>query len=312
MTVEALQIPAFRTFAVRVSRLRRLSPSFLRVTFTGSDLGDCAPNGWDQRIKVLLPLAGRGVSDCPTGADWYAEWRALPAERRNPIRTYTVRAARRQAREIDVDFVLHGATGPASAWAEQAVVGDEVALVGPNARFAGRAGGFEWHPPADASCLLVAGDETAVPAICAIVESLPGGQPARVLLEVPTAADVLPLAAPAGVDVTWLPRRTAETGASALHGTLLTAAAVRAVQKLPGRARPSLQATLDDVDVDAGILWEVPADGAVARATSGPYAWLAGEAGMVKALRRHLVQEAGLDRGSVAFMGYWRQGKPSN
>ena len=66
------------------------------------------------------------------------------------------------------------------------------------------------------------------------------------------------------------------------------------------------------MDVDAGILWEVPADEAVGRATSGPYAWLAGEAGMVKSLRRHLVQEAGLDRGSVAFMGYWRQGKPSN
>ncbi|MCW2534155.1 MAG: Siderophore-interacting protein [Blastococcus sp.] len=312
MTVEALQVPAYRTFAVRVSRLRRLSPSFLRVTFTGPDLGDCAPNGWDQRIKVLLPLAGRGVSDCPTGADWYAEWRALPAERRNPIRTYTVRAARPEAREIDVDFVLHGATGPASAWAEQAAVEDEVALVGPNARFPGPTGGFEWRPPADASCLLVAGDETAVPAICAIVESLPAGQPARVLLEVPTTADVLPVAAPAGVEVTWLPRRTAETAAPPAHGALLTAAVVRAVQELPGRARPSPQAALDDVDVDAGILWEVPADEAVGRATSGPYAWLAGEAGMVKPLRRHLVQEAGLDRGSVAFMGYWRQGKPSN
>jgi NADPH-dependent ferric siderophore reductase len=307
MTVEALQVPAYRTFAVRVSRLRRLSPSFLRVTFTGDDLGNCAPNGWDQRIKVLLPLPGRGMGDCPTGADWYAEWRALPEERQNPIRTYTVRASRSEAREIDVDFVLHGATGPASAWAERATVGDEVALVGPNARFPGPTGGFEWHPPADASCLLVAGDETAVPAICAIVESLPAGQSARVLLEVPTGADVLTLAAPAGVEVTWLPRRTAGR-APAPHGALLTAAVVRAVRELPGRERPPVPDALDDVDVDAGFLWEVPEDDARS-ATSGTYAWLAGEAGTVKALRRHLVQEAGLDRGSVAFMGYWRQGK---
>jgi NADPH-dependent ferric siderophore reductase len=84
---------------------------------------------------------------------------------------------------------------------------------------------------------------------------------------------------------------------------------VRAVGELPGRAAPAPQA-LDDVDVDAEILWEVPED--LPRPTSGPYAWLAGEAGTVKGLRRHLVQEAGLDRGSVAFMGYWRLGKASD
>ena len=306
MTVEALPIPAYRIFAVQVSGLQRLSPSFLRVTFTGADLADCAPNGWDQRIKVLLPLPGRGLADCPTGADWYAEWRALPAERRNPIRTYTVRAARPAAREMDVDFVLHGAAGPASAWAETAAVGDEVALVAPNARFPGPTGRFEWHPPADASCLLVAGDETAVPAISAIVESLPAGPPARVFLEVPTAADILPLAVPAGVEVTWLPRRTAEAATPAPHGTRLSAAVVRAALELPGRAGQAPQ-PLDDVDVDAEILWEVPEG--LPRTTSGPYAWLAGEAGTVKGLRRHLVQEAGLDRASVAFMGYWRHGK---
>ena len=54
----------------------------------------------------------------------------------------------------------------------------------------------------------LAGDETAVPAICAIVESLPAGQRARVLLEVPTADDVLNVAAPAGVRISWLPRRS--------------------------------------------------------------------------------------------------------
>jgi NADPH-dependent ferric siderophore reductase len=305
MTVEAPQIPAYRTFVVHVSQLQQLSPSFLRVTFTGPDLGDCAPNGWDQRIKLLLPLPGRGIADCPTGPDWYADWRALPDDRRNPIRTYTVRAARQEAREIDVDVVLHGATGPASAWAEQAAVGDELAIVAPNARFPGPTGGYEWHPPADASCLLVAGDETAVPAICAIVESLPEGVPARVLLEVPTSADVLPLAAPAGVEVTWLPRRV--EGTTAEHGALLIEAVARAARDLPGGAGPSRAEALDDVDVDTDILWEVPDD--LPRETSGPYAWLAGEAGTVKALRRHLVQETGLDRGSVAFMGYWRQGK---
>src|SRR4051794_18987669 len=193
MPVETAQLPAYRTFAVHVARLRRLGPSFLRVTFTGADLDLFASRGPDQRIKVLLPLPGRGIADSPEGPDWYGTWRAQPEGRRMPIRTYPVRAARPEVREVDVDFVLHGATGPASAWAERATVGNEVVLVGPDARFVGDAGGVEWHPPADAT-LVVAGDETAVPAICAIVESLPPGRRARVLMEVPTAGDVLDLA----------------------------------------------------------------------------------------------------------------------
>jgi NADPH-dependent ferric siderophore reductase len=309
MTVETLQVPVYRPFAVAVSRVQRLSPSFVRVTFAGTDLSDCAPNGWDQRIKVLLPLPERGLADCPSGADWYGEWRALPEDRRNPIRTYTVRDWRPEACEMDVDFVLHGSTGPASAWAERAAVGDEIALIAPNAHFPGPTGGFEWHPPADASCLLVAGDETAVPAICAIVESLPAGQRARVLLEVPTARDVLLLHVPDGVEITWLPRWAADAAVPTLHGHLLTAAVIAAVKDLTTPTVPAPAAPLDDVDVDTDILWEVPEDDTLRRRSSGPYAWLAGEAGMVKGLRRHLVQEAGLDRTSVAFMGYWRQGK---
>jgi len=311
MTVEALEVPVYRRFAVRVSQVRRLSPSFLRVTFTGADLDECAPNGWDQRIKVLFPLPGRGLCDCPDGPDWYGQWRALPEERRNPLRTFTVRATRPEAREIEVDFLLHGSTGPASAWAERAAVGDEVALIGPNARFPGPTGGFEWHPPADACCLIVAGDETAVPAICAIVETLPAACPARVLLEVPTAGDVLPLAAPAGVEVTWLPRWPADAAVPAPRGVLLTDAVVAAVAALCGRASNGARPALDDVDVDAAILWEVP-DGTSGRPPSRPYAWLAGEAAVVKGLRRHLVEEVGLERTSVAFMGYWRQGKTSD
>lgn len=312
MTVETLQVPTYRPFAVRVARVQRLSPSFLRITFTGDELAECAPNGWDQRIKVLLPIPGRGMADCPAGADWYGEWRALPEERRNPIRTYTVRDWRPGLREMDVDFVLHGATGPASAWAERVALGDEVALIAPNARFPGPTGGYEWHPPADASCLLVAGDETAVPAVCAIVESLPVGRRARIMLEVPTAGDVLPLAAPAGVEVTWLPRWPADAAVPAPHGMLLTAAVVAAVQEISAAVVPAPAAPLDDVDVDTGILWEVPEEDPGPRRSSGPYVWLAGEAGTVKGLRRRLVQEAGLERTSVAFMGYWRRGKTSD
>jgi NADPH-dependent ferric siderophore reductase len=298
MTLAAPPVPAYRPFAAEVARVERLSPSFLRVTFTGPSFDDLAPNGWDQRIKVLLPTAARGLLDCPRGDDWYAEWRALPEARRNPMRSYTVREARPELREIDVDFVLHGAAGPASAWAEGAAAGDEVVLIGPNARFPGPTGGFEWHPPAGATCLIVAGDETAVPAVCAIVESLPAGTRARVLMEVPEAGDVLPLAVPVGVEVTWLPRRPT----NAPRGGPLTAAVVAAVQELADARPPAVVPEL--ADEDAALPWDVPehTDG------SSLYAWLAGEAGVVTGLRRRLVA-LGVDRRSVAFMGYWRAGR---
>jgi NADPH-dependent ferric siderophore reductase len=133
-----------------------------------------------------------------------------------------------------------------------------------------------------------------------------------VLLEVPTPADALNTAALAGVEITWLPRRPDDGTAPAPRGALLTEAVVAALEELSDVLAPTPGTELDDVDVDEGILWEVPGEDAAPRRSSGVYAWLAGEAGVVKGLRRHLVQERGVDRRSVAFMGYWRDGKSSD
>ncbi|MFC4062219.1 siderophore-interacting protein [Planomonospora corallina] len=298
---QAEEVLPYRFFQVRVARARRLGPSFTRITFTGDDLDDFADCGHDQRLKVLLPLPDGTFTPLGDDAAWYQRWRELPEELRNPIRTYTVRAVRPAAREVDVDFVLHGEASPASRWATHAAPGDPLLLLGPNAAFDGPVGGKEWAPPAGASRLLLAGDETAVPAICAIAESLSDRVRATVLLEVPHAADALPLDVPAGVRVTWLPREGAR------HGDLLVPAVHEAARELAAPASAAgAETALEDVDVDAEILWEVPqAPGE----DCGFYAWLAGEAAVVKTLRRHLVQEAGVDRSCVAFMGYWRQGR---
>ena len=160
--------------------------------------------------------------------------------------------------------------------------------------------------PADATRLLLAGDETAVPAIAVIAESLTGDVPATVLLEVPHPEDALHLRTHPNVKVVWLPREGAAHGERLIPAVRETTAALARAAAAPPAAEAG--GDLSDVDVDIDLLWEVPAPAAAA-AYDGLYAWLAGEAGVVKTLRRHLVQELGIDRRAVAFMGYRRLGR---
>nr|WP_277210788.1 siderophore-interacting protein [Isoptericola croceus] len=305
-------------FDVEVKRVTRLCPSFVRITFTGDDLDQFADNGADQRIKFLLPAPCGGWEYLDRqNPDWFTSWRALPEERRNPLRTYTVRAVRPGLREVDVDIVLHGDTGPASRWANGARPGTPLVLLGPNAAHPGGHGGREFAPPATSHALLLAGDETAVPAIASICEALPGDAVGEVFLEVPHREDRWTLAAPAGVRITWLAREDDE------HGALLVPAVQDAADRMlamgvraaaddePPSPSRELSSDLEDVDIDDGILWEVPVDDAGRPLAQDTvlYAWLAGEAGVIKTLRRYLVSTKGVDRTSVAFMGYWRRGR---
>lgn len=298
---------SYRLFHVRVARTRVLGPSFVRVTFTSPELASFGAGGFDQRIKLLLPVLPVEEYQLPD-QDWYVWWRGLPDDLRPVMRTYTVRAARPQVQEVDVDFVLHGVAdghaGPASAWAATASAGDAALLVAPGNPGSGRMWGVEWAPPEQARTLLLAGDETAVPAVLAVLDRLPAGVRATALLEVPADGDVQDVSSAAEVTVEWLPRN-----GSHAHGALLAERVPQVAAQLVDEVSPSVGDTdLEDVDVDAGILWDVP-EQATASGPSALYAWLAGEAGVVKELRRHLVREVGVPRGSVAFMGYWRQGR---
>jgi NADPH-dependent ferric siderophore reductase len=300
--------PAYRPYRATVSGLVRLSAHFIRVTFTGPDLEVFGTDGFDQRLKIVLPIAGLGLSDI--GADderalaegnWYARWRALPDERRNPFRTYTIRAARPAEREIDVDMVCHGDGGPASRWLGNVTIGEEVYLVGPDSRSNQSHTGIDWHP-GDATEFLLAGDETAAPAICSIIESLPSGCTAHAFIEIPAVSDRVPVTVPVGCTVTWLSRGQSPVGDA------LDPAVRDWIAQNPNAIRSSLVSSaqqLDDIDIDRELLWHSP------EATAGGlfYAWLAGEAAAIKRLRRFLVSETGIDRKRIAFMGYWRAGK---
>ena len=301
----AASVEPWRLFMTEMRHKRRLSPTFLRVTLAGDDLDRLADNGYDQRIKLIFPLPATGLSDLRTGPDWYEQWRALPEERRNPIRTYTVRAVRPERREVDIDVALHGDGGPATRWAADAGPGAIACLMGPNADYSGAHGGIDFLPPAHTDCLLLGGDESAVPAIVSILAKLPAGTSGEALLEVPVTGDELEVSAPPGVRVTWLARN------GAAHGTHLIPAVRAAAARILGDHPAGAPGDLEDVDVDHDLLWEVPvdADGVPLTDSSRLYAWLAGEAGVIKTLRRHLVTDCGVDRRAVAFMGYWRLGR---
>ncbi|BBA96514.1 putative siderophore-interacting protein [Actinacidiphila reveromycinica] len=172
-------------------------------------------------------------------------------------------------------------TRPAEVDVDFALHGD----LGPASRWAARArpgdrvsilapvaqdnGGVEFRPPAGTGWVLLAGDETALPSVANILAALPAALPVRVFVEVGHPDDRVRMPTRAKAEVHWLVRGGHDRTTALLD-------AVRAVT------------------VPAGV---------------APYAWLAGESGCVRALRRHLVTERGLDRAAVSFTGYWRQGR---
>lgn len=267
MTVTDSGVQAYILFRVEVVRTERLSPAMLRVTFSGPDLKGCTSAGLDQRIKLFFPLPGQTDPVVPEGPDWYAEYRAMPDDVRPPMRTFTVRELRADAHELDVDFALHGDLGPASTWAGRAGPGDRLAVLGPNALHTPIIG-YEYRPDAGTDWTLLAGDETALPAITAILSEMPAGRCVLVFLEVASAQEMRPLPSRADLRVTWLCR-----GGPPVDGGMLTEAISRT---------------------------ELP--------SGRPYAWLAGETSAITGLRRHLVNERGFAKKDVYFSGYWLRG----
>src|SRR5665811_2480159 len=107
---------------------------------------------------------------------------SMPAEAQPVLRTYTLRWVDLEAREVAIDFVLHGEEGYAGPWAQAAVPGDVIHLRGPGGAYA---------PDPRAGTHLLVGDEAGLPAISAAIEALPVDATASVFLEVDSAKDEL-------------------------------------------------------------------------------------------------------------------------
>jgi len=171
-------------------------------------------------------------------------------------RDYTVRDADPDQPSMDIDFVLHG-DGPAANWARQVRPGQKLEFVGPSGRY---------RPDPAADWHLFGGDESALPAVLAMVESLPADAPAVLYVEVADAAEEQPVSGPARPEVHWLHRGDAIAGANTLLEDALRAARLPAGQ---GRI------------------------------------WLAGHTPTVRGIRAHLLTERGVDRRALYVRGYW-------
>ena len=291
----------YRIFDVDLKAIEPLSPSLCRFVFGGPEVAQMTTLAADQRIKLFFPTPAGQSPRLPKDGQWQQARRDLAPQDTPPMRTYTIRALRREAGEVDVDFVLHGVNGPASAWATQAKVGDRLQMVAPNLAYTEDPGGYEWKPPRSAQRILLIGDETALPAIAGILEQLAqdaADLPVEAFIEVPLEEDCLSLRHSPATRLHWLPRDLLRC----THGHGMQHA-VRELASLPV-IRTSGSVELEDVDIDQRILWEL------ASGESGDfYAWVAGESATVMDIRRFLIKERGLPRENLTLMGYWRDGR---
>lgn len=270
-SLRPLTIHPITTRTLQVLRVADVTPGMRRITLGGPELrAHTAANGFpveeihcdgfDDHCKVILrhpDLPADVPVPAPTQADGVLNW---PDDPLAVNRSYTVRRWRPDAGdygELDIDFVKHG-VGPATRWAYSVSPGEDIQIAGP------KACGLQ---PEGADWLLIAGDETALPAIGRWLEEMPAGTRGQVFIEVDRDDHIQTIDHPAGVEVTWLPRNGAEAGTTtALYDAVTTC-----------------------------DWWE----GKV-------FAWAAAETLTLVPLRRWLRREKGLPKEQVDVSGYWR------
>lgn len=255
--LEALTRPP-KLCILTVAGIEQLTPHMRRITFSGDNLVRFAentnlhmrlaiPNG---AVDLPLPMVnGQGRIVWPEGAE-------MPT-----LRKYTVRNVDLARRTAAVDFVMHDEAGPGSRFAANAKPGDVIAMIGPGGLTAAPS---DWY--------VLAGDETALPAIGRILENLPAEARGVALIEIAGPEEELPLPTASQIEVRWLYRNGAAAGTT----TLL----IDAIRKIV-----------------------FPSDG------SSVFAWAAGEFDAFKAIRAHLRKERGLPSDRQLVVSYWRRGR---
>ncbi|OZI74828.1 siderophore-interacting protein [Bordetella genomosp. 12] len=238
---------------VHVVSTQALTPMMRRVVLAGEDLGHLA-RADQMHCRLIFAPEGEAEPAWPMLDDQgHIVW---PAGKM-ATRVYTLRKV--QGDRITIDFALHEHAGPATRWALSARPGARVGVVGP------AAGG-----PRAADLHVMLGDETGLPGIARMLESLPSQARGHAFIEVRDAACEVALQAPAGVAVRWLHRGAAPAGT-----TLLLPQALRQVD------------------------W--PQD------LSGVFVWAGCEYQAFRQMHRYLKHELGLPRACQLLYSHWHR-----
>ena len=160
-----------------MARVEAVTPHVRSIVFAGESLVDFVSDSFDDHVKLFVEVGG----DEPVRRD------------------YTPRRFDPSARELTIEFSLHG-DGPVAAWAARARPGDSVVVGGPRGSFVVPVD-YDWH--------LLVGDETALPAIARRLGELPASTTARVLVQTDDRADRRTLASAAALEVEWVDTRDA-------------------------------------------------------------------------------------------------------
>ncbi len=189
-------IPNFRE--VTVVDAFNVTPHMRRVVVATDDVSYFCEGG--LHVRLLIPPKGREPIWPHAEPDGRIHW--PKGDDALTIRAYTIRSIDRARGEMSIDFVVHeGDNVPGATWAMTARNGDRAGLIGPGG------GGV----PA-AGKLVLAGDETALPAIARIAAAMPAEANLRIFLEVADRQEEQPLTSEAAMDVTWLHRNGAAAG----------------------------------------------------------------------------------------------------
>jgi NADPH-dependent ferric siderophore reductase len=187
--------PARPQAVLTVLHKQWLSPNMVRITAGGPGFHALRMNEFtDKYAKIIFADPGLGLTP---PYDLAALRESLPPGRQPVTRTYTLRRADARREEIAVDFVVHGDEGIAAPWAVRAEAGDTLTLSGAGGAFRPDPGS-DWH--------LLAGDESARPAICSALEALSGNARGIVYLETCDPGEHLDAKVPVGMEVVWLHR----------------------------------------------------------------------------------------------------------
>jgi NADPH-dependent ferric siderophore reductase len=200
-----------------VVRIADITPSMRRFTLRADAFADFGIEQPGEILTLGWPAPGRELVLPRVG------WRFPPGNEDQHWRNFTVRSHDAARSELDVDFFLHGDAGRAAAWALRAEVGERIGFAGPRTHWTG-GNGADWS-------LLVA-DETGLPALLAILGTLPAGHRTTALAEVSDNTERQEVETAADVELHWLVRGGRPPGT-----TNVLADAVEALELPPGRGR---------------------------------------------------------------------------